>query len=85
MSSKRNTPFQEAHVVEYGLKIVDRHATKKHVAGVQCRMCIVFGKEETDMRQAAGLKRKTPVPTNNVKGWTGPPFRPELYQSHMAG
>ena len=40
----RSTPFTRAHVIEYGLKITEQEGAV--VKSVQCRFCIVFGKEE---------------------------------------
>jgi len=36
----RTTPFQAAHCVQYGLKIVERHPQKQDVTGVRCRFCL---------------------------------------------
>src|SRR5438477_8205220 len=42
----RTTPFQAAHCVQYGLKIVERHPQKQDVTDVRCRFCLHFGRED---------------------------------------
>ena len=70
----RNTPFQHEHLVQYGLKIMQRDTVSSHVTSVRCQFCIFTGKEDT-----IGDKRKHSQ-TKRVKDWTS--FRPELYESH---
>uniref|UniRef100_A0AAV1UK98 Uncharacterized protein n=1 Tax=Peronospora matthiolae TaxID=2874970 RepID=A0AAV1UK98_9STRA len=82
--STRGTFYNESHVLKYGTKIVDQHATKKHVVGAQSYMCITSGKEVTNAHQKAGSKRKNPAPTKDVKGWTGLSFRLLNYKSHVS-
>ena len=47
----RTTPFQAAHCVQYGLKIVERHPQKQDVTGVRCRFCLHFGREDKVVQQ----------------------------------
>ena len=72
-SSKRCTPFQPSHELEFGLKIVERLPTTSAVASVVCRFCDVFGREE-NVRQ----KRKARTTSKYYR----PPFRPEYYRTH---
>ena len=45
MSKKQVTPFNEAHVLEYGLEIASRNAQMKEVNSVRCKFYITFDKE----------------------------------------
>jgi hypothetical protein len=67
LQSKRYL-FRDEHCRTYGLKVKSRLASNGHVASVQCRFCVVFGREA---KEAA--KRGT---TENSKFLTLP-FRPD--------
>jgi hypothetical protein len=71
---KRTTPFNEDHVVAYGLKICERAPTTKQVLSVSCQFCVHFGREEK-----VGAKRKA---TTNVHYFRCP-FRVDVFKSHM--
>ena len=72
-SSKRRTPFQTSHELEFGLKIVERLPTTSAVASVVCRFYDVFGREEQ-----VGQKRKA----RTTPKYYRPPFHPESYRTH---
>ena len=74
MPPKRKTPFKNAHLSAYGLKICERDPSTKAVVSVSCRFCVHFGREEK-----VGAKRK---PTSNVQ-YFRQPFRADVYQRHM--
>lgn len=76
---KKVTPFQEKHCSEYGLQISGRDRQTNVVNSVTCLLCVAFGRED-DENNAAGRKRKQ---TQNIKYFTGPNFRPCLYDSHI--
>src|SRR5204863_5221749 len=75
----RTTPFQAAHCVQYGLKIVERHPQKQDVTGVRCRFCLHFGREDKVVQQEPSRSKRQL--TAKVKDWA-PPFRPEYYDNH---
>ena len=75
----RNTPFQVAHCVQYGLQIIKRHPHKQHVIGVRCRFCLHFGREVQVVQQEPSRSKRQL--TAKIKDWT-PPFRPEYYGAH---
>lgn len=72
MSTKRSTPYQAKHSVEFALEISTR-SVHGDVTSVSCQFCIYRGREAK-----LGAKRKR---TENVKSFTSP-FRPELYRKH---
>jgi hypothetical protein len=74
--TKRSSPFQEKHAVQYGLEISTRDPETKVVTSVMCRFCRFFGREEK-----VGQKRK---PTSDTKSFMVP-FRPALYIQHLEG
>ena len=74
MSSKRQTPFQLSHQLEYGLKMVEKAPSSSEIVSVSCRFCISFGREEK-----IGSKRKA---TTNVM-YFKKPFRSDSYRRHM--
>ena len=45
MPPKRTTPFNESHVLAYGLKVCERDASTKEVVSVSCRFCVHVGRE----------------------------------------
>ena len=45
MTKQRETVFNEAHDLEYGLEIVSRTASTKDFHSLQCKFCFAFGKE----------------------------------------
>jgi hypothetical protein len=66
---KRDTPFQDYHVDEFGLRIC-----KRAVVTTAFRFCEVFGKEESEV----GMKRGR---SERVKYFKAP-IRKENYSSH---
>jgi hypothetical protein len=74
--TKRSTPFQEKHALQYGLEISTRDPETKAVTSVMCQFCRFFGREEKE-----GQKRK---PTSVTKSFKVP-FRPALYIQHLEG
>jgi hypothetical protein len=66
--------FRDEHCRTYGLKVTSRLASSGHVDSVQCRFCVVFGREA---KEAA--KRRT---TENSKFFTHP-FRSDNYVAHL--
>jgi hypothetical protein len=72
---KRDTPFQAHHVDEFGLRICERTVgNSTAVATMACRLCEVFGKEESEVRMKRGRSER-------VKYFKAP-FRKENYSSH---
>ena len=69
------TPFQAAHLLEYGLVITQRDPKTLQVCSVRCQFCAFFGGE-----QIIGQKRQRKQ-TENEKYWR-PPFRPQYYRDH---
>ena len=69
------TPFQAAHLLEYGLVITQRDPKTLQVCSVRCQFCAFFGRE-----QIIGQKRQRKQ-TENEKYWR-PPFRPQYYRDH---
>ncbi|ETN22153.1 hypothetical protein PPTG_02175 [Phytophthora nicotianae INRA-310] len=72
----RSTPFQDRHLLEFGLKISERNPESEVVFAVARRFCISFGRDEK-----VGSKRKQTANTKYFKL----PFRPEQYRSHLTG
>ncbi|KAI9912405.1 hypothetical protein PsorP6_005472 [Peronosclerospora sorghi] len=70
------TPFQPAHELKYGLKVMHIDPATKRIVSVRCQFCVYFGKEDAGESRA----RKQ---TNRIKTWES--FRPELYESHHKG
>ena len=64
MSLQRSSAYVNGNDAWYGLKIAHRHASTGAVIGLQCRVCIVFGREEK-----VGSKRK---PATTVQAWSAP-------------
>jgi hypothetical protein len=77
MSKKRITPFNEAHVLEYGLEIASRCANNKEVNSVRCKFCISFGKEGSSSMSSRQWKV-----TKNINYFTKP-FQVDNYKSHL--
>jgi hypothetical protein len=73
----RNTPFQEAHALEYGLEVSHRHPITRKILGVRCNFCAFFGHE---LLEGQERYRKQ---TKNIKNWTT--FRSEYYRAHHDG
>jgi len=76
MSKKRTTPYNEGHVLQYGLEIASWSAITQQVDSVRCKFCIYFGKGG---KTASARKRKV---TDNIKYFTSP-FRVDCYKSHL--
>ena len=70
----RSTPFNERHLLLYGLKICERDTATKAIVSVSCRFCVHFGREEK-----IGAKRKA---TSNIQYFRRP-FRADVYNRHM--
>jgi hypothetical protein len=66
--------FRDEHCRTYGLKVTSRLASSGHVDPVQCRFCVVYGREA---KEAA--KRRM---TENSKFFKHP-FRPDNYVAHL--
>lgn len=73
-SKKRETPFNEAHEIPFGLKVCQRDVATKTVVSASCLFCVHFGREEK-----VGAKRR---PTKNVHYFRRP-FRTDLYRKHL--
>ena len=71
---KRITPFNQEHVIAYGLKVCERDPTTKQIVSVSCRFCVHFGREEK-----VGAKRKA---TTNIQYFRCP-FRADVYTKHL--
>lgn len=67
----RKTPFQQKHLLQYGLCIASRDARTSEVVAVRCRFCVCFEREE--------LVKKSST------SWTfeGPPFKTDNYMQHL--
>jgi hypothetical protein len=74
MSSQRSSAYVKGNDDRYGLKVAHRHQSTGKVIGLQCRFCIVFGREEK-----VGSKRK---PATTVQGWNAP-FRYDNIENHV--
>src|SRR5436190_791810 len=74
-SKFHQTPFQVAHLLEYGLAITQRDPKTLQVCSVRCQFCAFFSRE-----QIIGQKRQRKQ-TKIEKYW-GPPFRPQYYRDH---
>ncbi|KAI9906624.1 hypothetical protein PsorP6_016483 [Peronosclerospora sorghi] len=70
------TPFQPAHELKYGLKVMHIDPAIKRIVSVRCQFCVYFGKEDS----GESRDRKQ---TNRINTWES--FRPELYESHHKG
>ena len=68
-TSSRTTPFQTAHIIEFGLKVTQRNRNTQKVFAVCCQFCAYFGREEV-----IGQKRDRKQ-TQNPRDWTS--FRPQ--------
>ncbi|ETN22362.1 hypothetical protein PPTG_20911 [Phytophthora nicotianae INRA-310] len=68
----RKTPFQPAHELQYGLKVMAKDASGV-VCSVRCQFCKYFGREESKN----GKRRRT----QNQKFYK-PPYRPQYYTDH---
>ena len=75
------TPFQTAHIIEYGLTVVERDSETQNVLGVRCQFCMYFGHEELVGQLPTEHKCKQ---TAKLKDWH-PPFRSEHYRDHHKG
>ena len=81
---KRVTPFNEKHILDYGLKVSGRSLSGLVVESVMCRFCFTFGKEgkerkETKKNNNEEWKRDL---SDNVKYFTFP-IRVDNYVSHL--
>ena len=74
--AKQQTPFNIAHVIEFGLYITERNANTSVVASVRCQFCVYFEKEDRNPENVR-KRRKTEA----IMSWQGN-FRPDLYQHH---
>ena len=83
MSKRRNTPFKDAHTLEYGLEIASRSPTTKEVESVRCKFCIYFGRECSNGNgNGNGNDERKRKVTGNMKYITKP-FRVDNYKSHL--
>jgi hypothetical protein len=73
--TKRSTPFQEKHAVQYGHEISTRDPATT-TGTVMCWYCRFFGRAEK-----VGQKRKPSSVTKSFKV----PFHPALYTQHLEG
>ena len=78
MTNRRTTPFNEDHIVEYGLEIATKSANTNQVDSVRCKFCIVFGKEGSSF--ASGTRKRKV--TENIKYFRRP-FCVDNYKSHL--
>ena len=82
----RNTPFQEAHCLQYGLEIVHRDPQTKDVAAVECQFCKFFGHDpkvlEATNDFGPSSKKRQREQTETVKMFKRP-FRTTNYRSHL--
>ena len=74
--AKQTTPFNIAHVVEFGLYITERNANTSVVASVRCQFCVYFKKEDCNPEKVRKRKK-----TDAIMSWQGH-FRPDLYHHH---
>jgi hypothetical protein len=74
MPPKRKTPFHQAQLISYDLKICERDASTKVVVSVACQFGVHFGREEK-----VGAKRKA---TTHIQCCRSP-FRADVYSRHM--
>ena len=74
--AKQQTPFQQTHIVMFGLKIMDRDLNTHIVMSIRCQFCIFHGREEYHLEQVR-KRQKTTI----IKTWSGS-FRSDLYQHH---
>jgi hypothetical protein len=72
--SSRASEHVKSNDARLGLQIASRHLKPSKVIGIQCRFCMVFGREER-----SGTKRKA---RSAVKGWSAP-FRYDNIEIHM--
>ncbi|KAI2506312.1 hypothetical protein MHU86_8142 [Fragilaria crotonensis] len=72
--SSRSSEHVKSNDARLGLQIASRHVKTSKVIGIQCRFCMVFGREER-----SGTKRKA---RTAVKGWSAP-FRYDNIEIHM--
>jgi hypothetical protein len=77
-STPRETKFQTAHIIEFGLAMIERDIRTLKVLAVRCQFCVFFGREEV-----LGQKRERSQ-TAHIKDFKFP-FRPEAYRKHHKG
>ena len=73
--SKRSTPFQKKHQLEYALKIATRNINTADVESVECKFCLYFGRESYPDDNRKRRRTEAVAQFSN-------PFRPELYRKH---
>ena len=73
--TKRKGLFQDSYIVDYALKITERHTHTRQVLSARCLFCIYVSRE---LKPGETRVRK---PTINSKDFK-PPFRVELFRSH---
>ena len=74
-STTQITPFQDKHLLKYGLKVSDMDPTTVLTTSVRCEFCVYYGRE-----QSVGQKRVRQL-TTTVKYWKSP-FCAENYKKH---
>jgi hypothetical protein len=73
----RKTPFQKAHLIEYGLKIIEQDLTTQAVLAVRCQFCVYYSREES----TTTVQPRKRAQTSLIKDWKAP-YRSELYREH---
>ena len=74
MPNDKFTPFNEEHVMEFGLAITEKSRSNNEVKSVSCKFCSFFGRHEGQVG-----KRKR---TNNIKFFVMP-FLTANYKRHL--
>ena len=74
MSANRLSRYVKDNDVRYGLKVAHHDPKSSKVAGLQCRFCIAFGREEK-----VGLRSKV---ATTVQGWSHP-FHYDDIENHL--
>ncbi|KAH9558973.1 hypothetical protein CY35_06G035100 [Sphagnum magellanicum] len=79
----RNTPFNKAHLVTFGLEItqslMSSTGNSSVVTSVRCLFCKRIGRETVDVDDNSRKRLRT----TNVKIFEGPPFRKENFANHL--
>ena len=76
LNMPRETPFNVAHEIGYGLTVASLHPGSSNVVSVNCLFCIHFGRKDTAVAQPKRRK------TENDRTFTAP-FRTDNYVQHM--
>ena len=80
------------HLVQFGLRVGQRHTSTRDVSSVNCLFCLHIGREEVDEEEDEGEDEDGEPPqakrrkkTDKSRSWTAPPWRPAYYrQRHVS-